>query len=355
MLLLLAASLSPSLLLLAPLGRAGRVGFAPRVAAPVCAADDGRSPDSSSAMVDGEIAIVSMPPESFKQLVEQAAEATAAAISDGALQMEVEFPPLPTSKLDDSSISAYDILEANLRLVLEYHKRLLPLLPSVQNVALTLPDLPERKRAVELLGDDEPWPGLKAWSLVGGDANPGPFDWVSSVLKQGVPEPELAEWADMYIELPTLNLLRQREPTKPVIYFNLKLDVLRGDLGLPGFPPRSTHHEFLSFIKPVYYLRPRSYSLSLSRPPFLIAYQGVLFRKYPEGYQTLLDRGKQKYRRVLVNKDRPALGLFKAQLTSALKLEDDAADSAISQAGYKQSTWWEDDVNKEDVSQDWRK
>lgn len=41
----------------------------------------------------------------------------------------------------------------------------------------------------------------------------------------------------------------------------------------------STHHEFLSFIKPVYYLRPRSYSLSLSRPPFLIAYQGVLFRK----------------------------------------------------------------------------
>ena len=54
-------------------------------------------------------------------------------------------------------------------------------------------------------------------------------------------------------------------------------------------------------MKPVYYLRPRSYSLSLNRPPFLIAYQGVLFRKYPEGYQTLLDRGKQSYRRVIVN------------------------------------------------------
>lgn len=48
------------------------------------------------------------------------------------------------------------------------------------------------------------------------------------------------------------------------------------------FASSSTHHEFLSFIKPVYYLRPRSYSLSLSRPPFLIAYQGVLFRKVCE-------------------------------------------------------------------------
>ena len=110
------------------------------------------------------------PPDSFKKLIENAAEATAAAIADGSMQMEVEFPPVPTSKLDDSSLSAYDILEANLRLVVEYHKRLLPLLPSVNKVALTLPDLPERKRAVEFLGDEEPWPGLRAWSLVGGDA-----------------------------------------------------------------------------------------------------------------------------------------------------------------------------------------
>ncbi|KAL3913205.1 MAG: hypothetical protein SGPRY_008067 [Prymnesium sp.] len=277
---------------------------------------------------------LSTPPDSFKVLIDQAAQATADAIADGSLQMEVEFPPLPTSKLDDSSISAYDILEANLRLVTEFHKRLLPKLPSVKKVALTLPDLPERKRAVEFLGDEEPWPGLRAWSLVGGDATPGPFDWVSSVLKQGVAEPELAEWADMYLvlgstcqarrcrlshvasrtalssaghpELPTLNLLREREPNKPVVYFNLKLDVLRGDLGLPGFPPR-----------------------------------GRLLLQYPEGYQTLLDRGKQNYRCV--------------KLTSALKLEDDAAASAISQAGYKQSTWWEDDENNEDVSDDWRK
>ena len=102
-------------------------------------------------------------------------------------------------------------------------------------------------------------------------------------------------------------------------------------------------------------MRPRSYSLSLSVPPFLIAYSGVLFRRYPEPYQTLLDRGRGSYRRVNAQPERPNLGTFKSQLTSALKLADDkAAASAISQAGYKQSTWWEDDADGKDVSKDWR-
>ena len=52
-------------------------------------------------------------------------------------------------------------------------------------------------------------------------------------------------------------------------------------------------------VKPVYYMRPRSYSLSLTRPPFLMSYSGVLFRRYPEQWQSLLDRGTgKKYRQV---------------------------------------------------------
>ena len=102
-------------------------------------------------------------------------------------------------------------------------------------------------------------------------------------------------------------------------------------------------------------MRPRSYSLSLSRAPFLMSYSGVLFRRYPEGWQTLLDRGKSSYRRVEVAADRPNLGTFKSQLTSALKLADEkAAASAISSAGFKQSTWWEDDKDRRDISREWR-
>ena len=254
-----------------------------------------------------ETVATSMPPDSFLELIQQAADATVAAISDGNMLLEIEFPPVPTSKLDDSSLSAYDILAANLQLALEFSKRVLPRSETVNQIALTLPDLPERKRAKEYLSDDEPAPGVRLWSLVGGAGEESPLDFLSSIFKQGTPAPEVAEWADMYLvlgstcqELPTLRLLAEAAPTKPIVFFNLKLDTLRGDLGLPGFPPKAVHHEFLCRVMPVYYMRPRSYSLSLSVPPFLIAYSGVLFRRYPEGYQTLLDKGRTNYRRVNV-------------------------------------------------------
>ena len=32
-----------------------------------------------------------------------------------------------------------------------------------------------------------------------------------------------------------------------------------------------------------------------------------------------------------------------------------AAATAISQAGFKQSTWWEDDADGRDISREWRK
>ena len=184
-----------------------------------------------------------------------------------------------------------------------------------------------------------------------------------SVFKQGAGKVVPAPWASMYIiigascqELPAIRELASLEPDKPIVCFNLKLDTLRGDLGLPAFPSKATHHEFLCKVKPAYYMRPRAYSLSLSVPPFLVAYSGVLFRRYPEGFQTLLDRGKSSFRRVQVDAYRPNLGTFKSQLTSALKLADEkAAASAISSAGYKQSTWWEDDKDKRDVSDEWRR
>lgn len=327
---------------------------AARSLAPLAMADDAETQAAPAETL-------SMPPESFQLLVEQAATATLAALEDGQKLMEVEFPPLPISKLEDTSLSSYDILSANLQLSLAYVKKILPKAEGINRIALTLPDLPERKRAAQYLGDEEPWTGTQLWSLVGGAGEPSPLDFFSSLLKQGTPTPEVAPWADMYIilgatcqELPVIALLSELAPEVPIVCFNLKLDVLRGDLGLPAFPPRAVHHTFLSRIKPVYLLRPRSYTLSLARPPFLLSYSGVLYRRYPEGFQTLLDKGRSNYRRVNCEAERPALGNFKAQLAAALKVYDEDAQNSISQAGYKQSTWWEDDENGEDVSDAWR-
>ena len=47
---------------------------------------------------------LSLPPPSFLALIDQAFGATSAALDEGSMLMEVEFPPVPLSKLEDSSI-----------------------------------------------------------------------------------------------------------------------------------------------------------------------------------------------------------------------------------------------------------
>lgn len=56
---------------------------------------------------------------------------------------------------------------------------------------------------------------------------------------------------------------------------------------------QSVHYKFLSKIKPVYLLRTRSYSRSITKKPFIVNYQGAQFRVYPGRYQCLLDTGSR--------------------------------------------------------------
>lgn len=65
----------------------------------------------------------------------------------------------------------------------------------------------------------------------------------------------------------------------------MELDTLRGDLGLPAFPSKDMHYDFLSRVRPVFYLRARDYSKSVPVPPFIVNYSGALFREYPGPWQ----------------------------------------------------------------------
>lgn len=167
---------------------------------------------------------------------------------------------------------------------------------------------------------------------------------------------------DMYIcivasaqELPDIEELSKLDPDTPIVFYNMKLDVLRGDLGAPAFPPKEFQDRFLSRVKPVYFLRTRQYSRSTAKPPFLVNFQGCLFRSYPGQFQTLLDTGNGRYRRVKGNDQRPPLGLFKEQLVQDLKdqgvVEEESKTLAFLRTGYKTTTWWEED--REDASDDW--
>ena len=170
---------------------------------------------------------------------------------------------------------------------------------------------------------------------------------------------------DLYIcivasaqELPDIEELHNavKGDNIPVVLYNLKLDVLRGDLGAPAFPPKAFQDRFLSRVKPIYYLRTRQYSRSTPKPPFLVNYQGCLFRAYPGQFQTLLDTGTGSYRRLLGSDVRPALGEFKEQLTQALRDEGvlpQSEGSALDflRVGYKTTTWWEEE--REDAGEEW--
>mmetsp|Transcript_23717 Transcript_23717/g.74624 ORF Transcript_23717/g.74624 Transcript_23717/m.74624 type:complete len:355 (-) Transcript_23717:901-1965(-) len=303
-----------------------------------------------SATTEGS-ASLARPPASFSECISQAQKSVDKVLEDGGKLVEVDFPPLPAALMEDVSSSADDLMQANINLGVDFAQRYA--LQDIK-VAMIYPDEFEAKRAAEILGGtDNPAPGLTIHSIRrAAQSTAGSFDQLfAGLFGKRAGEFSPPEGADMFVclgfsaqELPDLELLHEAYPDTPLIGFNTKLDAARGDLGLPAFPPRDLHNRFLSKFRPAYLLRTRSYALSLPRPPFVLAYQGALFRCYPEPYQTLLDVGDGRYKAVEVAPARPALGVFKDQLTENLKLQDgEGADSTLAKLrkGVVNKTWWE--------------
>jgi hypothetical protein len=89
-----------------------------------------------------------------------------------------------------------------------------------------------------------------------------------------------------FLEPETLvSLISQVAGDKPIVTWCMELDTLRADLGLFGFPSKDVHFKFLCNFTPVFYLRQRAYSKSVPIAPFVVNYNGALFRTYPSGWQ----------------------------------------------------------------------
>jgi hypothetical protein len=236
------------------------------------------------------------------------------------------------------------------------------------NVAILFPDDAEMKITLESTSiTPNPYPGVQISSIRSTDPRDTRFFKPEQTFmtlfggrSNGVIKP--IEGVEMYIiiiasaqELPDVEELHELDPNAVICFYNLKLDVLRGDLGAPAFPPKDFHDRFLSRVKPVYYLRTRQYSRSTPNPPFMVNYQGCLFRSYPGEFQTLLDTGTGQYRRVKGNEIRPALGTFKEELTDALKeqgvIQEEGNFLNFLRTGYKTTTWWEEE--RESASDAW--
>jgi hypothetical protein len=318
-----------------------------------------------------EFASKKSPPASFFELQQDSIRATRLARRDGYKLLEVEFPPLPARVLEMDDVSAYEVAAATVSLAIDYAKGMLAASDDkgenkVSKIAILLPDEAELNIAVERVGTANPYPGVIISSLRKSDPDDkrifkpeqlllNLFGNGSGGVVQPIPD------VDIYIcltasaqELPDIEELHQLDPEKTVVFYNLKLDVLRGDLGAPAFPGQDFHDRFLSKVKPIYYLRTRQYSRSTPNPPFMVSYQGCLFRCYPGEYQTLLDTGNGSYRRLTTNMVRPALGEFKEKLTDALKeqgiLKDEGSTFNFLRTGYKTTTWWEEERSNADIT-----
>jgi hypothetical protein len=331
-------------------------------------------PSESNVIEFIEYASKQPPPASFYELQQDCVRATRLARRDGYKLLEVEYPPLPANVLEMDDVSTYDVLQANIKLVLDYAKGLLASssdkdsTSEIKKIAILLPDQAEADFAIEKIGSKNPYPGIVVTSIREVDPNDlrvirpeqillGLFGRGSNGAVKAIDD------VDIYIclsssaqELPDIEELHNLDPTKTIVLFNLKLDVLRGDLGAPAFPSKDFQDRFLSKVKPVYYLRTRQYSRSTPNPPFLVNFQGCLFRTYPGQYQTLLDTGNGKYRRVKGNTVRPALGAFKQELIDELisqkVLFDEGSTFNFLRTGYKTTTWWEED--RPNASDDWK-
>jgi hypothetical protein len=261
-------------------------------------------------------------------------------------------------------------IDANIQLAVAAGKQLAAL--SGKKIHLLLPDATEYYRAIKLFKTTLAMAdGVTMGHFQEAIEPANPFlssleAWKKSAFSGGdAGDPAVAGAdADLYfalnastVELPDLErYCAERAGSKPVITWNMELDTLRSDLGLLGFPPKDLQYRFLSLFKPVFYIRQRDYSKTVAVAPFIINYSGALFREYPGPWQVMLRQDNGVYACVAEDAERRyGLGEFKAELTRAMGLDTEPEGSALAflRSGYKTSTWWEDDVDKES-SNGWR-
>jgi len=238
-----------------------------------------------------------------------------------------------------------------------------------KNVAIVFSDAEERNMFV----DDDTYgilaprrQGAVRYSALGGGWK---GSWFSDIKVAEVQDDD-----DMFIiigasaqELPDVKALCERAGDRPVVLFNMKLQILRGDLGLPFFPGRNLHNDWLCTAVPVYHVRPTAYTRTIASAPFLINYSGALFRTWPGKWQALLEvpdtvNGGGRYEPVCNLEKRPALSEMREILAEELQL--DALDGEgeqkifgidlkILRSGVVAKTWWEKDFD-DAKSDNWR-
>uniref|UniRef100_A0A3Q7H004 DUF1995 domain-containing protein n=1 Tax=Solanum lycopersicum TaxID=4081 RepID=A0A3Q7H004_SOLLC len=334
-------------------------------------------------------------PKSYQVLVSDAADSLFYALNDGKTRLEIDFPPLPTS-ISSYKGSSDEFSDANIQLVLAVVKKLQEKMET--RACVVFPDKPEKRRASDLfkaaldsidditIGSLDDIPGGAVTSFFRSVRNTLDFDFEDE--NEGRWKSDQPPTLYIFINCSTRDLsyiekyVGKFATSTPSLLFNLELDTLRADLGIIGFPPRELHYQFLSQFTPVFYIRTREYSKTVAVEPYIVNYNGALFRQYPGfstgtsvrlrmhqygipttfsfcfnlagPWQVMLKQTDGSFVCVAESATRFTLNETKEELLRVLGLQEEKGSSLeFLRRGYKTATWWEEDIDLE-ASSAWR-
>jgi hypothetical protein len=305
-------------------------------------------------------------PESYTAMCQDAYASVRDCLKDGKTRIEVEFPAIPGEDADYKAASDVYI-DANVQYALVVAQSMNKDLG--MKVDILVPDGVEYRRAKKIFEAALDLSSGVRLNVLDGVKNDVFGSAFSALMgNKGLRtraayevDNDFSE-ADAFIvvnlstiELETLEKFTlETAKERPVICLNTQLDTLRADLGLFSFPDKDLHYRFLSTFTPAFYLRTRNYSRTINVSPFVVNYSGAVFREYPAPWQVMIKQTNGVLACVAENEDRFTLAEAKEEMLIALGINDpDDSPMKKLRSGYKTSTWWEEDTDKE-LSDAWR-